>query len=122
MPARSSRRSSRAKKSSSRSRVTARPPRSSSRTQRSTPAPRTLSWGPARRWDRAESERRAELLLRPEDPLAHLGLSLALMGQGHLEEALKEAETAASLDPKRASAPFQQGLILQRLGRLREAE
>lgn len=116
---------------------------------------RGLAWGLARRWDRAETERRAELLLRPSDPTAHLGLALALTGQGRLEAALKEAETAVALlegvrrehqdvSPDKANddlgtlpeahasrltphaslagAYFQQGLVLQRLGRLREAE
>src|SRR5438128_9329485 len=73
---------------------------------------RALAWSLARRWDRVEGERRAELLLRPDEPIAHLGLSVALVQQGRLEEALKEAETARALDPKRTGAFFQQGLVL----------
>jgi tetratricopeptide (TPR) repeat protein len=83
---------------------------------------RALAWGLARRWDRAETERRAELLLSPNDPLAHMGLSLALMWEGRLDQALKETEAALALDPKRASALFQKGLTLQRMSRLPEAE
>jgi len=83
---------------------------------------RALVWGLARRWDRAEAERRAELLLGPNDPLAHMGLSLALMWQGRAEEALKETEAVLALDPKRAGALFQKGLTLQRMSRLPEAE
>ncbi len=83
---------------------------------------RAMVWGMARRWERAETERRAELALRPNDPIAHLGLSLALMGQGRLEDALKEATAAATLDPTRSGAQFQESLLLQRLGRPREAE
>src|SRR5205085_6322452 len=73
---------------------------------------RGLVWGLARRWDRAKKERRAELLLRANDPVPHMGLSLALMWQGRMEEALKEAETAVALDPRRAGALFQKGLTL----------
>lgn len=83
---------------------------------------RALAWGLARKWDRAEKERRAELLLHPNDPVAHSGLSLALMWQGQLDEALKEADTATTLDPKRAGLLFQKGITLQRMSRLREAE
>jgi tetratricopeptide (TPR) repeat protein len=83
---------------------------------------RGLVWGSGRRWDRAETERRAEVLLRPNNAIAHLGLSQVLLGQGRLEEALKEVETAITLDTTRAGSFFQKGLILQRLDRLREAE
>jgi tetratricopeptide (TPR) repeat protein len=83
---------------------------------------RALAWSLARRWDRVEGERRAELVLRPEDPIAHVGLSIALVQQGRLEEALKETEAARKLDPKRAGVVFQQGLILQRMDRLSDAE
>jgi tetratricopeptide (TPR) repeat protein len=83
---------------------------------------KALVWGMARKWERVETERRAALLLRPVNPVTHLGLSLAFMGQGRLEEALQEAETALALDPKRAGAHFQKGLVLQRLNRLPDAE
>jgi tetratricopeptide (TPR) repeat protein len=83
---------------------------------------RSLAWGLARHWDRAEKERRAELLMRPNDPIAHMGLSLALMWQDRLDEALKEADTAITLDPKRAGALFQKALVLQRMSRLTDAE
>jgi tetratricopeptide (TPR) repeat protein len=83
---------------------------------------RALVWSSARKWDRAETERRAELLLRPNNAIAHLGLGLALIGQERLDEALKEAETAVSLDATRPGALFQKGLTLQRLNRLSEAE
>jgi tetratricopeptide (TPR) repeat protein len=83
---------------------------------------RALACGSARHWDRAEAERRAELTLRPDAAIPHLGLSLSLMGQGRLEEALKEADAAVTLEPTRAGAYFQKGLILQRLNRLEEAE
>jgi tetratricopeptide (TPR) repeat protein len=83
---------------------------------------RALVWGLARRWDRVETERRALVSRRASDPVARLGLSLALLWQGKLPEALQEAETAVSLDPKRAGALYQQGLVLQKLGRLEDAE
>jgi tetratricopeptide (TPR) repeat protein len=83
---------------------------------------RAMVWALARRWDRVETERRAELLLTPDDPIAHMGLALALMWEGHPEDALKETETAMALDPQRASAVFQKGLTLQRMSRLSDAE
>lgn len=83
---------------------------------------RAMVWSMARRWDRAEAERRAELLLSPNDPLAHMGLALAQMGQGRLDDALAETEKAIALDPKRASALFQKGLTHQRMSQLPEAE
>ncbi len=76
---------------------------------------RALVWGLGRRWDQVETERRMLVSRRAADPVAHLGLSLALMWQGKLPEALQEAETAVTLDPKRAGALFQQGLVLQKL-------
>jgi tetratricopeptide (TPR) repeat protein len=83
---------------------------------------RALVWGMARQWDEVETERRAELLLRPGNPIAYMGLSLALLGQNRLEEALKAADTALELDPKRPGALFQKAMILQRMKRLTDAE
>jgi tetratricopeptide (TPR) repeat protein len=83
---------------------------------------RGLVWGSGRHWDRAETERRAEVLLRPDSAIAHLGLSQVLLGQGRLEEALKEVDAAIALEPTRAGSFFQKGLILQRMERLPQAE
>ena len=69
---------------------------------------------------RGRAARRAAL--EPEDPLAHMGLALAEMWQNHLDEALQEADKAITLGPKRASALFEKGLILQRMSRLPDAE
>jgi tetratricopeptide (TPR) repeat protein len=52
-----------------------------------------------RRYDLAEAELRAALLLAPTSPVLHSNLSVTLGKQGRYAEALAEADAALALDP-----------------------
>jgi tetratricopeptide (TPR) repeat protein len=73
-------------------------------------------------WDIAQSERRAQLKLRPGSARAQAGLAGALYALGKQDEAWSAWAESARLDPKRARTFFAWGSALEQVGRLDEAE